>query len=61
MAQSVKCPAVDFGSGDDLTVLEFCAGTAEPARDSLSLSLSLSLPLPYSRSLCLFQNKLKIK
>ena len=46
MAQSVKCPTPDFGSGRDLTVHEiephvgFCAERAEPAWDSLSPSLS---------------------
>ena len=45
MAQSVKRPTLDLGSGHDLTVREFelhvglCAGSAEPAWDSLSLSL----------------------
>ena len=49
MAQSVKHLALDFGSGHDLTVLEFeprvvrlCAGGMEPAGDSQSFSLSLS-------------------
>ena len=44
VAQSVKCPALDFGSGHDPTVGEIepciglCADSAEPAWDSLSLS-----------------------
>ena len=47
MAQSVKCPTLGFGSGHDLTVHGFkphfrlCAGSAEPAWDSLFLPLSL--------------------
>ena len=46
MAQWVKHPTVDFGSGHDLTVREFkphiglCADRAESAWDSLSPSLS---------------------
>ena len=46
-AQSVKCPALDFGAGHDLTVrgikprVGLYAGSMEPAWDSLSLSLSL--------------------
>ena len=46
MAQSVKHPTLDFGSGHDLTVGEFkppvglCTDSAEPAGDSLSASLS---------------------
>ena len=62
VAQSVKRPTLDFGSGNDLTICEFephmglQADSAESAWDSLSLflSLSLSLPLPCSLS----QNKL---
>ena len=44
MVQLVKCPILDFGSGHDLTVLEFkpciglCIDSAEPAWDSLSHS-----------------------
>ena len=47
MAQSVKHPTLDFGSGHDLTVREFepdvgiCADSVEPAWDSLSPSLPL--------------------
>ena len=50
MAQLVKRPTVDFGSGHDLTVCEFkphiglCADSMKPAWDSLSPSLS-ALPL----------------
>ena len=50
MAQSVKRPTLDIGSGHDLTDLGFeshvqlCADSRDPAWDSLSLSLSLSLP-----------------
>ena len=48
MAQSVavNCLTLDFGSGHDFTVCGFethirlCAGSMEPARDSLSHSLS---------------------
>ena len=42
MAQSVKRPALDLGSGPDLTVCEFeahvglCAAGVEPAWDSVS-------------------------
>ena len=42
VAQSVKCPTLDLGSGHDLMVSEFeprtglCADSAEPAWDSLS-------------------------
>ena len=51
MTQSVKHPALGFGSGHDLTVrdlephIRLCADIMEPVWDSLSLSLSLSLPL----------------
>ena len=65
MAQAVKGPILDFGSGHDLMARELeprvglCAGSTEPAGDSLSLplslcpssahsvSVSLSLPLPH--------------
>ena len=65
MAQSVKCPTLDFSSGHDLTVCEFephmglCADRVEPAWNSPSLSaptwltLSLSLSLSFSLSLSL--------
>ena len=64
MAQSVKHPTLDAGSGRDLVgssqvvilyVREFepcirlCADSAEPAWDSLSLSLSLC-PIPLSKN-----------
>ena len=51
MAQSVKHPTLDLGSGRDLmvrgieTLVRLCANSAEPAWDSLFLSLSLSLSL----------------
>ena len=57
MAQSVKGPTLDFGSGHDLRVPEFkprvglCADSVEPAWDSLSPSLSLPTPLTLSWSL----------
>ena len=64
VAQSVKCPTLGFGSGHDLTVHELeprvglCAGSSEPAWDSLSLS---PCPSP-ARSLSLFLlNKLEKK
>ena len=69
MAQSVKRPILDFGSGHDLTVREFkpCIGLgtddAKPAWDSLPPSPFLSAPplltcgLRGSLSLSLFQNK----
>ena len=46
VVQSVKHLTFDFGSGHDVTVCGFkphirlCAGSAEPAWDSLSLFLS---------------------
>ena len=49
VAQLVKRPTLDFGSGHDLMAHEIephvglCADSEEPAWDSLSLSLSLSL------------------
>ena len=57
MAQLVKCPTLDFGSGHDLTVREFeacirlCADSAEPAWDSLSPSLSAPPTLAHILSL----------
>ena len=57
MAQVVKHPTTDFGSGHDLMVHEIephirlCADSAEPAWDSLSPSLSALPPLVISRSL----------
>ena len=65
MAQSVKCPSLDFSPGRDLTVWEIkphirlCADSAEPTWNSLSPSLSL--PLPHLCSLSLKINKLKKK
>ena len=59
MAQSVKHPTLDFGSGHDLMVLEFkpciglCADSTEAAWDSVSLSLSAPSPLALSLSLSL--------
>ena len=69
VAQSVKCPALDFHLGRDLTVHEIeplvrlCADSTEPAWDSLSPSFSappqlmhlcfLSLSLSFSLSLSL--------
>ena len=70
MAESVKRLTLGFGSGHDLVVCELephiglCAGSVEPAWDSLSLSLSHSAPpllayfLSLSLSLSLSQNKL---
>ena len=46
LAQLVKRPTLDFGSGHDLTVREFeprvglCADNTEPAWDSQSLSVN---------------------
>ena len=60
MAQSVKHPTLDFGSGHDLAVCGFgphvglCTGNAEPAWDFLSPSLSLLLP-------CFLSFSLKVK
>ena len=57
MTQQVKRPTLDFGSGHDLTVRGFkacirlCAGSVEPAWDSLSPPPSL--PLPHSHCLSL--------
>ena len=55
--QSVKRLTLDFGSGHDLTVHGFepliglCAGSAEPAWDSLCLPLSWPLPRSHAVSL----------
>ena len=66
MAQLVKQPTLDFGSGHDLLVghgiethVQLCTDRAEPAWDSFSLSL----PLPPSLILLLSLkiNKLKKK
>ena len=57
MAQLVKCPTPGFSSGNDLMVHGFkphtglCAGSAEPAWDSLSPSFCPSLMLCLSPSL----------
>ena len=54
VAQSVKCPTLDFGSCHDVTFLRFephvgfCADSIEPAWDSLSPSLPLSAHTPSS-------------
>ena len=59
VAQSVRRPTLDFGSGHDLTVREFeprigyCTGGWEPAWNSVSPSLR---PSP-AGSLVLSQNK----
>ena len=56
VAQSVKHPPLDFGSGLDLTIREFKprmglhAGSVEPSWDSLSPSLSALPPLVLSLS-----------
>ena len=58
MAQLVKGRTLGFGSSPDLMLHEFepcirlCAGSAEPAWDSLSLPLPCYLP-PFSLSLSL--------
>ena len=50
MAQVVKHPTLDFGSGHDLAVCGFkpqiglCADSEDPAWDSLSASLPLPPP-----------------
>ena len=57
MAQSVKYPTLDFGSGHDLMVceiephLQLCADITELAWNSLSpfLSVSLSLSLKINK------------
>ena len=59
MAQSVKHPALDFGSGHDLAVRESepCIGLradgTEPARDSLVSSPSSPPRLVHTRALSL--------
>ena len=56
MAQWVKHPTLDFGSGHDLTVCRFephigvCADGMEPAWDSQSPSLFAPPPLACSLS-----------
>ena len=66
MTPSVGHPALNFGSGPDLTVHGFepgtglCAGSAEPAWDFVCLSVSLSAPTPLALYLSLSKiNKLK--
>ena len=55
VAQSAKCPTLDFGSGPDLTVHDtephvgLCADSVELALDSLSLSVYLSLSLSLNK------------
>ena len=56
VAQSVKHPTLDFGSGGGLTVREFdlhiglCADGAEPAWDSLPLCSSSTCALSRSQN-----------
>ena len=68
MAQSVKHPTLDLGSGHDLTVCEFephvglCADNTEPVSDFVSPSLCLSLSLSLlSPSLSKYINLKKLK
>ena len=67
MAQSVKHPTLDFGSGRDLMVGEIepqsshCADSAESAWDSLLLSLCLSLAHVLAHSLKLKKKNSKWK
>ena len=61
VAQLVKCPNLDFGSGYDPRVVRLspALGSAlsmKPAWDSLSLSLSLSLSAPHS-PMCMHTHK----
>ena len=57
VAQLVKCPSLDFGSGHDLTVhgIKLCIRLYADSTESAWDSLSPSLPLPYLLAL----NKLK--
>ena len=65
VAQSVKCPTLDLGSGHNLTVCGFkpciglCADSPKPAWDSVAPSLSAPhlLTLSLTCSLSLSQNK----
>ena len=63
MAQSVKRPALDFGSGHDLTVCGFepliglCADSVELAWDSLSPLLSVPPRLVHALSLSHLKKK----
>ena len=65
VAQSVMHPTLDFGSGHDLTVLEFkpcirlCIDSAEPTWDFVYLSLCPSLACYLS--LKINKNKLFLK
>ena len=60
MAQSVKRPALDFGSGHDLKVheIETQVSSVLSAQDSLSLSLSAPSPI---RARCRIINKINLK
>ena len=55
MAQLVKCPTLDLGSGHDLAVGGFephvglCADSSEPVGDSGSVSLPLPPPLSQNK------------
>ena len=66
MAQLVKHPTLDFGSGHDLMVHEFeshvglCTDSLEPAWDSVSLSLYLSPAGVLSLSLRMNKQTLKM-
>ena len=63
MTQSVKCPTLDVGSGQELIVrgleprIRLCTDSAEPAWESLPLSLPLSLSAPPLLALSLEINK----
>ena len=62
VAQAVKCPTHDFGSGYNSTVrikphIELCADSGEPSWDPLSISLSLSAPPSLMCAHVLSQNK----
>ena len=68
VAQSVKCPTLDLGSGHDLTVREFkphirlCTDSVEPAWDSISPSLCPSFTVhtrSHARSLSQIKRKRK--
>ena len=56
LAQSVKCPTLDFGSGHDLRVhgiepcIKLCADNTEPAWESLSLCPSPACALSLSQN-----------
>ena len=62
MAQSVKTPILDFGSGHDLMVVRVSpmlgsTVSVEPAWGSFSLPLSLPLPCSHTHSVSLKINK----